>query len=225
MKERLILEYLIASLSTDVRSACLNPPKFAPERQPEAIWKQKVFCLLSSQYDAKKAAAIADRIVQSVPFFEYSLPIRAIEEACFQFLSSKAIAHRFPKVRARQISLCWFPFSQIRDEYHEFVISCGSEECARYKIVETFPGIGLKQASMFLRNIGASRNLSVIDVHTLFYLRTCHGVAIDHLTPKQYLYAEDILRKAAFEYDMELNVFDVIVWSAVRAVKKAYRNV
>ena len=24
-----------------------------------------------------------------------------------------------------------FPFSQIKDEYHEFVSSCGSEECAR----------------------------------------------------------------------------------------------
>src|SRR5690349_1056807 len=127
MKERLILEYLISSLSTDMRSACLNLPNFALERRPEAIWKQKVFCVLSSQYNAQKAASIADRIVQSIPFFEYSLPIRAIEEACFEFLSSKVIAHRFPKMKARQISLCWFPFSQIKDEYHEFVISCGSE--------------------------------------------------------------------------------------------------
>ncbi len=194
MKERLILEYLISSLSTDMRSACLSLPNFALERRPEAIWKQKVFCVLSSQYNAKKAASIADCIVQSVPFFEYSLPIRAIEEACFELLSSNVIAYRFPKMRARQISLCWFPFSQIKDEYHEFVSSCGSEECARDKIIETFPGIGLKQASMFLRNIGASKNLSVIDVHTLFYLRICHEVEIEHLTPKQYQHAEDILR-------------------------------
>jgi N-glycosylase/DNA lyase len=96
---------------------------------------------------------------------------------------------------------------------------------AREKIIEIFPGIGLKQASMFLRNIGASKTLSVVDVHTLFYLGVCHGFQISHLTPKRYLQAEGILRKAAADYDLELNVFDVIVWGAVKAVKRAKRNV
>lgn len=225
MKERLTLEYLISSLSVDMRSACLKLPDFAVERRPEAIWKQKVFCVLSSQFNAKRAADITDLIVQSVPFFDYALPIRAIEAACFEFLSGRGIGHRFPRTRARQIALCWFPFSQIKDEYQEFIRSCGSEDRARDEIVEVFPGIGLKQASMFLRNIGASKTLSVIDIHTMFYLRTCHGMEIDHLSAKQYLRAEETLRRAASEHDLELNVFDVIVWSSVRAIKRAYRNV
>jgi thermostable 8-oxoguanine DNA glycosylase len=129
MKERLVLDYLISSLSSDMRTSCLKLPNFETERRPEEIWKQKVFCVLSSQYDAQKAAAIANSILDSVPFFDYSLPIRRIEEACFNFLSSDAVAYRFPKIRARQISLCWFPFSQIKDAYHEFINSCGTEEC------------------------------------------------------------------------------------------------
>jgi thermostable 8-oxoguanine DNA glycosylase len=48
---------------------------------------------------------------------------------------------------------------------------------------------------------------------------------IEHLTSKQYLQAEDILRAAASDYDLELNVFDVVVWSAVRAIKRARRHV
>ena len=225
MKERLLLEFLISSLSSDMHTSCLNQPRFAPERRPEEIWRQKVFCVLSSQFNSQKAATIADQILQLVPFFEHSMPTPAIEEACLKFLSSEPVGYRFPKVRARQISLCWFPFYQIKDEYQEFVTSCGSEESARDIIIETFPGIGLKQASMFLRNIGASRNLSVIDVHVLFYLRVCHRWDVDQLTPKLYLQAEDILRNDASRYDLDLNSFDVIVWSAARALKRAHTNV
>jgi N-glycosylase/DNA lyase len=127
---------------------------------------------------------------------------RAIEQACFELLSSRSISYRFPRIRARQIALCWHPFLQIKDEYHDFVNACGNEEAARRQVVETFPGIGLKQASMFLRNIGASKSLSVVDVHTLFYLRACHGVEIGHLTSKQYIRAEELLRRAATEHDL-----------------------
>lgn len=225
MKQRLLLEYLVSSLSTDMSTACLDVPTFVEERRPEEIWRQKVFCVLSSQFDAGKAAAIADKILQLVPFFDYSLSIRKIEDACFQLLSSGPIGYRFPKVRARQISLCWFPFSQIKDEYHDFIRSFGSEEAARNQVADTFPGIGLKQASMLLRNIGASKNLAVIDAHVLFYLKACHKWEAHQLTPKLYLKAENILREDASRYGLDLNVFDVIVWSAAKVLKRANANV
>lgn len=225
MKDRLLLEYLVSSLATDMRTSCLSVPRFVEERRPEEIWRQTVFCVLSSQFNAARATAIADRIVQSVPFFDHSLSIRNIEEACFQFLSSGDIGYRFPKIRARQISLCWFPFSQIKDDYHDFIRSFGSEEEAREQIKETFPGMGLKQASMFLRNIGASKNLAVIDAHVVFYLRACHQWATDQLTHKLYLQAENLLREDASRYELELNVFDVIVWSAAKVLKRANANV
>jgi len=224
MKQRLLLEYLISSLSTDMNTSCLRLPMFVEEQRPEEIWRQKVFCVLSSQFNTAKAANIANQILQSVPFFDYSLSIRSIEEACFNLLSS-GIGYRFPKVRARQISLCWFPFSQIKDDYHDFIKSFDSEEEAREKIRETFPGIGLKQASMFLRNIGASKNLAVIDTHVIFYLRTCHGWNEQQLTPSLYLKAENILREDASRYELDLNVFDVIVWSAAKVLKRANSNV
>jgi N-glycosylase/DNA lyase len=225
MKTRLLLEYLISSLSSDMRTSCLEAPNFAEERRPEEIWRQKVFCVLSSQFNAQRASAITNNILQSIPFFDYSMPLNEIEEACFEFLSSGDIGYRFPKTRARQISLCWFPFSQIKDEYHEYVRSCGSEEDARTQITETFPGIGIKQASMFLRNIGACKNLSVIDVHVLFYLRVCHQWEARQLTPNRYLQAEDILRTDASRHGLDLSVFDVIVWSAAKALKRAHTNV
>jgi N-glycosylase/DNA lyase len=74
---------------------------------------------------------------------------------------------------------------------------------------------------MFLRNIGAAKNLAVIDVHVLTYLRVCHAWNTAYLTSKKYLEAENILRQEALHHGLQLNVYDPIVWSAVRAVKKA----
>ena len=99
------------------------------------------------------------------------------------------------------------------------------EEEARSNIIDIYPGIGIKQASMFLRNIGAARNLSVIDVHILFYLSVCHDWNISAMTPDRYRRAEQIMRKEADRRGVELNVFDTIVWAAARAMKKAERHV
>jgi N-glycosylase/DNA lyase len=118
--------------------------------------------------------------------------------------------------------LCWFLFWQIKDDYHGYVRSFGTEERAREEIAEIFPGFGLKQASMLLRNIGACRNLSVIDIHMLFYLKIRHNWFAEHLTPRRYLEAEDLLRKDASRYGLELNVFDTIVWGATKALKRTY---
>jgi N-glycosylase/DNA lyase len=225
MKERFLFNDLICSLSADMSNSHLRLPAFVVERKPQEIWRHKIFCLLSSQFNAQRAVNIADRMLREIPFFETYIPLSKIQETCFKFLSSPQIGYRFPKVRALQISLCWFPFAQIKDEYHEYVCSFDSEEEARKQIIERFPGIGLKQASMFLRNIGASKNLSVIDVHILFYLKVCHDWNVEHLTPKRYLEAEALLKQAAEHYDLELNVFDTVVWAAARALKKASAHV
>jgi len=168
---------------------------------------------------------ITDRMLREIPFFEMHLPLSKIQDTCFRFLSSPQIGYRFPKIRALQISLCWFPFAQIKDEYHEYVSSFGSEVEARKHIIELFPGIGLKQASMFLRNIGAAKRLSVIDVHILYYLKVFHNWNVDHLTSKRYLEAEMLLKQDAERYNLELNVFDTVVWTAARALKKASAHV
>jgi N-glycosylase/DNA lyase len=208
-----------------MEAARLPSPIFAIEHRPEEIWKHKVFCILSSQFNAERAARITEEIVDEIPFLDPEIPTSKIEEACFAFLSRPDVRHRFPKTRARQISQSRFPFLQIKDCYHEFIQSFSNEEQARTEIVKLYPGVGIKQASMFLRNIGASRNLSVVDVHILFYLSICHDWNVSSLTPYRYQQAENIMRNDANRRGIDLNVFDTVVWTAARAMKKAERYV
>jgi N-glycosylase/DNA lyase len=220
MKTQLLLNYLISSIGAEMRVFPADAPHFAVEKRPIEIWRQKVFCVLSSQVSAQKAALVTERLLKCVPFFDCTMRLDDIEAACLEVLGSRDVGYRFPKIRAKQISFCWFLFWQVKDSYHEYVQSFGSEDCARLNVIKTFPGIGFKQASMFLRNIGAARNLAVIDVHVLTYLRVCHAWDSVTLTAKKYLEAEDILRKEALYHGLELNIYDPIVWSAVRALKK-----
>jgi N-glycosylase/DNA lyase len=225
MKQKLLLDYLISSLSLEMDANRLEVPQFIVERRPEEIWKQKIFCVLSSQFNAHRAASIADNIVQEISFFDFPLSYTGIEAACSNFLRSSKIGHRFPNIRAQQIWHCWFLFSQIKDQYHEFIQSFETEERARTEIAAIFPGMGLKQASMFLRNIGACKNLAVIDAHALYYLEVFHDWTVGHLTPKRYLEAEAILRDDASRYSLEQNVFDTIMWAATKAVKRVGSHV
>lgn len=225
MKKRLLLDYMIPLLLSDMNSRRLQTPMFSLESRPEEIWKQKVFCVLSSQVNSYRAASIVGNVVKSISFFDHSIPFPRIEEACFSVLSSPEIGYRFPSVRARQISLCWFLFWQIKDDYHGYVRSFQTEEKARGEIAKTFPGLGFKQTSMFLRNIGACKSLSVIDVHILNYLKARHNWRAHNLTQARYLEAEDILRKDADRYGVELNVFDTVLWASMRALKRMSTNV
>jgi hypothetical protein len=80
MKQRLLFDYLISSLSSDMHASHLSTPRFVEERRPRELWKQKVFCVLSSQFSANRAASISDLMLKDVPFFDGSLALHRIEE-------------------------------------------------------------------------------------------------------------------------------------------------
>jgi N-glycosylase/DNA lyase len=220
MKTRLLLEHVVSSLCWEAARLPDSAPHFIVERRPKEIWRQKIYCVLSSQFSAQRTAAVAEQMLSVVPFFDEQMTLCQIEKECVVLLTNRKIGYRFPNVRAKQIALCWFPFLQIASEYQEYLQSFESEEDARSDLIRTFPGMGLKQASMFMRNIGASRRLAIIDVHILSYLQTCHGLDIAQVTTKKYLQAEDILRMDALSHGVDLNTFDTIVWNAVKAIKK-----
>ena len=80
--------------------------------------------------------------------------------------------------KARQIAHAWFAFAQIRWDYFSYLGSFPSELRARDAVVETFPGLGLKQTSMLLRDIGYSKSLAIIESHIIWYLNEVHAAEI-----------------------------------------------
>lgn len=78
---------------------------------------------------------------------------------------------------------------------------------ARNFLVKNFKGIGMKEASHFLRNIGR-KDIAIIDRHVLRSL----GCDADSLTKKRYLDIENYLRTIAHNLHSNLAELDLLLW-------------
>ncbi|MFW6196250.1 MAG: hypothetical protein ACOC5D_02835, partial [Thermoplasmatota archaeon] len=101
-----------------------------------------------------------------------------------------------------------------------------NEKDARQLIKEKSKGLGLKQSSLFLRNISYSKNLAVLDTHVIDYMDLMniskeieeYNLAIK----KDYLAVEKELQRYAFLKDKNLSSLDLAIWIVMKLLKKEY---
>ncbi len=109
---------------------------------------------------------------------------------------------RFYKRKAEYI------FEAIKNfDYIENAIKMGSFEARKFLL--KVRGLGYKESSHFLRNIGR-KDIAIIDRHILRWL---NRFGISKLTPKNYLIIENRLKKIAEDFKTNLAEFDLFVWS------------
>ena len=82
-------------------------------------------------------------------------------------------------------------------------------------LVENVKGLGMKESSHFLRNIGFSHNLAILDRHILKNLKELK--VIDEipksLTKKKYLEIEQKMKAFAKRISIPLDNLDLLLWS------------
>lgn len=86
---------------------------------------------------------------------------------------------------------------------------------ARAFLVAEVDGLGLKEASHFLRNIGRGEDLAILDRHILRNLvrHRVIGRLPKSLTPKRYLVIEARLRRFSAAVGVSVGVLDLLWWS------------
>ncbi len=85
---------------------------------------------------------------------------------------------------------------------------------AREWLVINVKGIGYKEASHFLRNIGFGEELAILDRHilrNLKYFRVIKEVPIC-LSAKKYLEIEECMKRFAGELDIPMSHLDLVLW-------------
>jgi N-glycosylase/DNA lyase len=79
--------------------------------------------------------------------------------------------------------------------------------------------LGLKEASHFLRDIGYSADLAIIDVHIVSFLREL-ALIEDRwkfsITARVYDRLESIMRSIALRLGVNLAIFDMAIWIYMR---------
>jgi N-glycosylase/DNA lyase len=210
-----LISHLLQRISIDPTIA----PSFSRLPNDEDTWQSLLFCILSSQVRVSVAAKATQNILAELPFFRTNLSGSEVYDRTKTVLTRNDVRYRFPEIRSRQIAGSWFAFAQIKNALYEYLDSFKTEKAAREAVTQLFPGVGLKQASMFLRDIGYADRLCVIDTHLLWY---CAHMGKDWngaLTTKRYFEVEDFLLKQSDEFGVSPRILDSAIWVAVTTFK------
>ena len=195
------VEELLAELESRREAIRARLEDFAAVK-PEGHFFELVYCLLtpqSSAVNAGKAVAL--------------LQERGICADCNELatlLHQKEFYIRFHNTKARHILEAQEKFAEIAG------MIAGEPDAARLRewLVLNVKGIGWKEASHFLRNIGR-RDLAILDRHILRNLKR-HQVIRSlpkTLTRKQYSTIEEQFARFAEEIGISMDELDLLFWS------------
>lgn len=164
------------------------------------IFQELCFCFMTANFSAKGGIKIQKAIGKDF--------LTLNEEKLSTKL--KELGHRFPNARAKYVILAQSCKNTIKEKLQSF----HDEIKAREWIVQNIKGIGMKEASHFLRNIGY-KNVAIIDFHIIDLLAKNNLIAKPKnksLTSKKYLEIENILQKIAKQTNLTLGELDLYLW-------------
>ena len=167
------------------------------KKSNDELFKEMCFCILTANFTAEKTIKIQDQIGE-----------------CFLTDSKtelskklKNLGHRFPNTRAEYI----VESAKYRNKLEEITQFHDGKKLREW-IVRNVKGLGYKEASHFLRNIGFD-DYAIIDFHIV-------DILVDHnlierpktLTKRKYLEIENLLRDLARKTDLSLAELDLYLW-------------
>jgi N-glycosylase/DNA lyase len=171
------------------------------------LFEELVFCIFTAGASARMGLNSIERVRPYLQTGNHRKLVLALSGA-----------HRYPVARSGYII---HTRDYLRRECNlrlrERLESFGQETDARRDFFAANPGIkgiGYKEASHFLRNIGY-RGYAILDKHILRTLHEC-GVLDSPYPPttkKKYLATEEQMRKFAIEIKINFDELDLLLWS------------
>ena len=160
----------------------------------EVIWELKPFSYDWEDLDLFEA--VSDALMQ--PQFQPARANGALRRYRFPFRKASTI------VKARN----WLHENRPLHQKLRLMGSCRE----RRKFLSDCPGMGLKTASWFLRNLGMGADLATIDIHVLRALAEAGRVPESMQMPRDYELVEQAFLDWCHELDASPAAFDLFVW-------------
>ena len=162
------------------------------------IFKELCFCILTANFNAEKSIRIQSILKDKFLFLSESELARELKD----------LGHRYPKTRARYIVQA----RKYKASLKSIIKSFNDENKLREWLVKNIKGIGYKEASHFLRNVGY-KNFSILDFHVIDILAEHKLIEKPRtLTRKKYLEIEGLLRRIAEKLNLSLAELDLYLW-------------
>jgi len=198
-------------------------------RDESRVWLQLVSCILGSAVRAEHARAATDALANSGVLSQLQQNwrrslvkdvIAILSDPILDKGTGRTFRYRFPRSRGTSIhASAGLFYSPGRNGISDALARFEDGAAARRWFTGSVPGIGPKQASLFLRGIGYTTDLAVLDVHILKYLRL-HG----HVTSgppsslRAYETLEDHFRQRSSLLGLETGILDYATWIVMRSL-------
>jgi N-glycosylase/DNA lyase len=172
----------------------------------ERIFTELAFCICTPQSKATSAWIAIEALVKNNYLFTRS------ERMIRPFLNAVRFADNKTKyiVEARELFTKNGKLN-IKEKIQSFPDSLKLREW----LVENVKGLGMKESSHFLRNIGLGNNLAILDIHVLNNLKE-YGVIegiLKNLTKKNYLEIENKIKEFSKLVGVPMDELDLLFWS------------
>jgi len=202
MAEEDLIKDILARKSSNVREIVdkrIREFKALGKKSDKDWFSELCFCILTAASTAKLGIKIQNEL--GADGF-LTLPYQKLESKL------KSAGHRYCDQRAQRIV-------RARKFYNikEIVSRFPDKRRARTWLAENVDGIGYKEASHFLRNVGYS-DVAILDRHILAIMRQhelLEGTP-KTLTKKKYLAAEEKLGELAQKTNLSLAELDLYLW-------------
>lgn len=171
--------------------------KIGNVKSKEKIFLELCFCILVANCSVKKVLEIWKKVGKG-----FYLPEKSLRKKL------KKLGYRFYNKRANYIVLARKSIKEIC-----IILKSKNEEEIRSWLVKNIKGIGWKEASHFLRNLGF-KNFAILDRHVLKVLKRFKIInkIPKSLSKKEYIKIEKILKKIADKINISLAELDLYLF-------------
>ena len=201
----------------------------------EDLLHEAAICIFGSQMHFEVAVAAANRarnsgLLRPSAMSDKSQRYEAsVIAALSRPLRVQVAGHRrsvLPRFRNRLASLLSATVRRIYGQGTSFQSMLGaarSASQARVSLVEAVSGFGPKQASLYLRRVGFSSELAVLDTHIIDYLKMARGIDLKPGSLSRLSVYEQIehqFRQVANDFGHGVGCVDLAMWVTMRVAKR-----
>lgn len=198
------------------------------------LWLEMFMCILGGGVRYEVALSYASKVSQEIKVTSSLLKDKKLEEKLFEILNCEVLSsdsktiykkYRFPKIRAKYLAQTIKTILSNFGSISSFLSGEDNPYEARRKLIKYCSGIGPKQASHYLKNIGVTEDFAIIDVHILRYIEL-NGFPVkkqsDLSNIKKYEQIESVFFNLVRKFHHSISIVDQSIWFVMRSLRKGY---
>lgn len=168
------------------------------------IFAELAFCLFTPQSKARSCWAAVERLQQK----------NLLMSGNQQQIAGELIGVRFHRTKAARVVRAREQFFHNGKSLKSIISRFENPFEAREWLVMNVNGLGYKEASHFLRNIGMGHELAILDRHILGNLVSLEVIdsLLSSISRRTYLEIEKKMDEFAEEIDIPLDHLDMLLW-------------